>query len=98
MRIFGGTLRYEKDVEAVLHAQTIYGNFTDPVLQGLRSFYEQKLEEYRKKLDESEAFVTVARQLEDSSKVDSSKVCISISLNGHLPNTIRRRYRNVPTR
>ena len=39
VRIYEGTLCYEKDIEAILHAQTIYGDFNNPVLQGLRSSY-----------------------------------------------------------
>ena len=52
VRIYGGTLRYEKDVEAILHAQTIYGDFNNPVLQGLRSSCHQNLEEYQKMLND----------------------------------------------
>ena len=60
VRIYEGTLRYEKDVEAILHAQTIYGDFNNPVLQGLRSSYYQKLEEYQKRLIDCDALAKKA--------------------------------------
>ena len=66
VRIYEGTLRYEKDVEAILHAQTIYGDFNNPVLQGLRSSYYQKLEEYQKKLNDCDALAKEADRLKVS--------------------------------
>jgi predicted nucleotidyltransferase len=66
VRIYKGTLRYEKDVEAILHAQTIYGDFNNPVLQGLRSSYYQKLEKYQKKLDDCDALAKKADKVKAS--------------------------------
>jgi len=63
VRIYEGTLRYEKDVKAILHAQTIYGDFNNPVLQGLRSSYYQKLEEYQKKLNDCDILAREADRL-----------------------------------
>src|SRR2546421_3290558 len=82
VRIYAGALRYEKDVEAILHAQTIYGNFNNPVLRRLRSSYYQKLEEYQRMINDSEALASIARKSEDSPKV------------GNLPSTDASRYIN----
>jgi hypothetical protein len=68
VRIFAGTLRYEKDVEAILYAQTVYGNFNNPVLQRLRSSSLHKTQEYLKKIQESKALAVIASRLDDSSK------------------------------
>src|SRR5205814_7185285 len=67
VRIFAGALRYEKDVEAILHAQTIYGDFNNPVLRTIRSSYYQKVEEYQKKINDSEALVKIAKKSTNSS-------------------------------
>jgi len=74
VRIYEGTLRYEKDVEAILHAQTIYGDFNNPVLQGLRSSYYQKLEEYQKKLNDCDI---LARET-DRLKVSNLLIDLSV--------------------
>ncbi|OCK91890.1 uncharacterized protein K441DRAFT_194311 [Cenococcum geophilum 1.58] len=66
VRIYEGTLRYEKDVEAILHAQTIYGDFNNPVLQDLRSSYYQNLEEYQKKLNDCDALARDTNGLKGS--------------------------------
>ena len=55
VRIFKGIARDERDIEAILHAQTIYGDFNNPVLQGLRSSNYQNLEEYQKMLNDCDA-------------------------------------------
>jgi predicted nucleotidyltransferase len=78
VRIFAGTLVYEKDVEAVLHAQTVYGDFNNPVLRTLRSSYYQKVEEYHKRISDSKALASIAKKSEDSSKVGKP------ILNGHI--------------
>ena len=69
VRIFAGVLRYEKDVEAILHAQTIYGSFSNPALEGLRSSYSRRVEEYQRKINDSEK---LASKSEDSSKVGNA--------------------------
>ncbi len=68
LRIFAGTLCYEKDVEAILLAQTVYGNFNNPTLQSLHSLFFQKAQEYQKRINESEMLASIARQLDDSSE------------------------------
>jgi len=62
VRIFKGIARDERDIEAILHAQTIYGNFKHPVLQGLRSSWYQKVEEYKKKINGCEALANTAKE------------------------------------
>ena len=74
VRIYGGTLRYEKDVKAILYAQTIYGDFNNPVLQGLRSSYYQKLEVYQKKLNDCDI---LARET-DRLKVSNLLIDLSV--------------------
>jgi hypothetical protein len=61
VRIFEGIMRDERDIEAILHAQTIYGNFKNPVLQGLRSSWYQKVEEY-KEINGCEALANIAKE------------------------------------
>jgi len=82
VRIFAGTLRYEKDVEAILHAQTIYGDFNHPVLRSLRSSYYKKLEKYQNKINDSEALATLARE-SDSFKVGkpfpNGQICLDLT-------------------
>jgi hypothetical protein len=69
-RIYNCTLRSdsEKDVMAILHAQTIYGNFNHPVLQDLRSSYFQKAQECEKKLEDSEWLAFLASEPDSSTE------------------------------
>ncbi|KAN0073962.1 hypothetical protein V8E54_007899 [Elaphomyces granulatus] len=71
LRIYKGTLqgnlRSEEAIMAILHAQTIYGNFNHPVLQHLRSSYIEKAQECEEKLEDSQDLALRAIQSEDSS-------------------------------
>ena len=67
LKIYKGTLRSKEDVMAILHAQTIYGNFNHPVLQHLRSSYIEKAQECEEKLEDSQDLALRAIQSEDSS-------------------------------
>jgi hypothetical protein len=65
-RIYEGTLLSWKDVEAVFHAETLYGDFNNPVLQNLRSFYCTKVKECQKYIDESVPLVENLRIARES--------------------------------
>jgi hypothetical protein len=78
VRIFEGTVHDEKDIEAILHAQTIYGNFKNPVLQGLRSSWYQKVEEY-KEINGCEALANIAKE-SGCSKVGNPLTDISFQI------------------
>jgi hypothetical protein len=67
-RIYNGTLCSEEDVMAILHAQTIYGNFNHPVLQDLRSSYFQKAQECEKKLEDSDWLAFLASEPDSSTE------------------------------
>jgi hypothetical protein len=77
VRIFAGAIHSEKDIRAILHAQTIYGNFLHPTLQSLRSSSRQKVEEYQKKIDYCEDLAYTAKE-SDGSKVGNPLTDISI--------------------
>jgi hypothetical protein len=79
VRIFSGTLRTPKDVAAILHAQTIYGNFNNQHLQKLRFTFTQRLKEYKKNVDHAESLIQLA-----IASQSSSEVCKCPLLNGHI--------------
>lgn len=58
LRIFEGSLRYWKDVEALFYAETLHGDFNCRVLRNLRSIHYEKAEEYQTMLNKSFELVT----------------------------------------
>ena len=49
------------DVDAVLSAQTIFGSI-DPDVRNLGSFYYEKAEDFRGRLEESNALASIAKR------------------------------------
>jgi hypothetical protein len=72
LRIYEGTLLHWNDVEAVFHAETLYGDFNNPVLRNFRSFYCHKINECQRILGESALLVENLRISKES--MSSSEV------------------------
>jgi hypothetical protein len=65
-RIFEGTLCRIRDLEGIFYGQTIYGDFNNPALRDLRSFYHRRLEEFSKRVKECMEIVSPKRKPDSS--------------------------------